>query len=881
LDNTFCSGTSVTFTAAPINGGSTPSYQWQVNGSNSGTNSSTFTTSALTDGQTVSVIMTANNTCQSVNSATSSGISNAVNPNLVPSVVIVSNDANNSFCTGTNVIFTATPTNGGSTPSYQWQVNGANVGTNSSTYSTSALTNGQNVRVIMTANNTCQTTSTATSAAITNAVVAYVTPSVSISSSDADNSFCLGTSVTFTANPTNGGTLPSYQWRLDGVNIGTNSTTYTNSSLTNGSVVSVVLTANNECQTINTASSAGITNTVISNPTAVQIGSSVSSVLGSAIWNFNTTSPTSIPSNVTVSAVSVGNSNNTGALVSNTNASTGYIGASAGNNIALGDPGNGLNAGAGGNAYFQFTVTPAAGYWFALNSMAFGHRSSSGNNGPQNFAIRSSVDNYATSIYTAGINSNNTWEYVSTPINSNLANGSGAVTFRVYGYGGNANTNTINWRIDDLLIGLTINSLTSGTSNTFCTGTTPMFIAAPTNGGTTPSYQWRVNGTNVGTNSNVYFNPSLNDNDVVTVLMTSNAVCPTPVVSTSNAVTVDIQTSLLTTTGASNCGSGNLTVSATSSCNVPGSSISWFANASGGTSISTGASYTANYSASTTVYAQENFIGGETVYGNQSTGTVNRGLQFTLYTDITLNSVNIGSDGNGNITIQLWNSTTNAPVVVNGNTYSVTVPVVTGNNVETLGWYIPAGVGYRLVVTNMGGRNLTRTPNFTFPESLPGVGSITGNVDTGGADRYNIFYNWNYNTARVPAAVTITPNANAGTLSGSQSLCSSATVTFTTNGDAGGAWSSSDPTVATVNGASGLITPVSAGTATITYTVSGTAGCSDATATRTVTVTNDATPTVSIVSNDADNSICAGTSVTFTATPTNGGSTPAYQWKLN
>src|SRR4029079_13155730 len=55
--NTVCQGTSVSFTAVPDNGGTAPQYQWQVNGSNTGTNSSVFTTSTLANNSQVKVIM--------------------------------------------------------------------------------------------------------------------------------------------------------------------------------------------------------------------------------------------------------------------------------------------------------------------------------------------------------------------------------------------------------------------------------------------------------------------------------------------------------------------------------------------------------------------------------------------------------------------------------------------------------------------------------------------------------------------------------------------------------------------------------------------------------------------------------------------------------
>ena len=91
-------------------------------------------------------------------------------------------------------------------------------------------------------------------------------PSVSISSSDVDNIICLGTGVTFTAHPTNGGTTPTYQWKLNGVDVfGENSNIYTKSTLVNNDQVSVVMTSNSACAFPLTAISNVITTTIGNN----------------------------------------------------------------------------------------------------------------------------------------------------------------------------------------------------------------------------------------------------------------------------------------------------------------------------------------------------------------------------------------------------------------------------------------------------------------------------------------------------------------------------------------------------------------------------------------------------------------------------------------
>ncbi len=115
--------------------------------------------------------------------------------------------------------------------------------------------------------------------------------------------------------------------------------------------------------------------------------------------------------------------------------------------------------------------------------------------------------------------------------------------------------------------------------------------------------------------------------------------------------------------------------------------------------------------------------------------------------------------------------------------------------------------------------------------------------------------------------VTVTAMPNPGSLSGVQAICLSGTGTFTTNGAAGGTWTSNDVNVATINASSGVITPVGAGTATMTYTVIGTGGCANASATRTVTITNPSNAgTIS-----GNQIICSGQTTQFTSNGDAGG----------
>jgi uncharacterized protein (TIGR02145 family) len=158
--STVCAGTSVTFTANPTNGGVNPIFQWKVNGANAGTGGQTYTYTPAS-GDLVSCILTSSEICTSGNPANSNPVTMTVNTNLPAGVTIAATP--NPFCAGSSVTLTATPINGGLTPSYQWKVNAVNVvNANNAVYTYTPL-NGDLAECIMTSSEICSSGNPATS----------------------------------------------------------------------------------------------------------------------------------------------------------------------------------------------------------------------------------------------------------------------------------------------------------------------------------------------------------------------------------------------------------------------------------------------------------------------------------------------------------------------------------------------------------------------------------------------------------------------------------------------------------------------------------------------------------------------------------------------
>ena len=210
--------------------GTSPHYQWKVNGITGGTDSVNYSY-IPTNGDLITCTLASSELCTSTNPASSIPYPAPVTPRSAVSVSISA--SSNPFCLGSSVTFTASPTNGGLTPSYQWFVNGIPQASVNSIFTYFPL-NGDLVYCTLTSSEPCTTNNPASSIQLQMIENTGLPAGVTVTASS--NPFCPGSSVTFTATPINGGTNPAFQWKVNGFDVGTNLTTYTDNPMTNDSI---------------------------------------------------------------------------------------------------------------------------------------------------------------------------------------------------------------------------------------------------------------------------------------------------------------------------------------------------------------------------------------------------------------------------------------------------------------------------------------------------------------------------------------------------------------------------------------------------------------------------------------------------------------------
>jgi gliding motility-associated-like protein len=146
-------------------------------------------------------------------------------------------------------------------------------------------------------------------------------------------------------------------------------------------------------------------------------------------------------------------------------------------------------------------------------------------------------------------------------------------------------------------------------STTICPGDNVTFTATPTNGGSSPSYQWYLNGSPVGSDNATYSNTSLNDGDDVYCVLTSSEGCVTDNPATSSTTTISVNTNStaptsITASSTSICASENVTLDAVGGSLGTGADWEWYSGSCGGTHVGSGASIVVSPTSTTTYYLQ-------------------------------------------------------------------------------------------------------------------------------------------------------------------------------------------------------------------------------------------------------------------------------------
>lgn len=153
--DTLCAGATAHFTSVATNGGVAATYQWALDGTAiAGATNSTYTYTPA-NGDRITTRLTSDTLCASPASVISNTVTLTVDPELVPTVVIAQHPGG-ALLPGQTDTLSATVTNGGIQPAYQWEVNSIAVpGATNDTYTPSNLNNADTVTCLVTSGEPC------------------------------------------------------------------------------------------------------------------------------------------------------------------------------------------------------------------------------------------------------------------------------------------------------------------------------------------------------------------------------------------------------------------------------------------------------------------------------------------------------------------------------------------------------------------------------------------------------------------------------------------------------------------------------------------------------------------------------------------------------
>ncbi|WP_170154522.1 HYR domain-containing protein [Mangrovibacterium diazotrophicum] len=527
-ENDICAETDVSFEIFSLSGeGTSPTYEWYRNGTVVSTGAS-YSANDLADNDEVYLKVYSNETC-AVNPGVSNTLTMNVSPNLPVSVSIAESD--NPVCPGTPVTFTATPGNGGSNPGYQWKVNGVNQIAYTSTF-TYTPADGDKVTVELTSNETCTSGNPATS----NAITMSLKPDVPVTPGaiTGTTAVCPGiTGLTYSISDVTNAT--SYVWSVPtGWTIvsGQGSTSVTVIAGASGQNGNILVAASNDCGTSN------------DQLLAVTVGSLSVEPTGITVTNDDTCFGTN--KTLTVTGGSLG----TGANWEWFTGSCGGTSAGTGTSITVNPP-------AGTSTTYWVRASGDCNTTNCVNTTVTVSPAAPATPGAitGTTPVCPGTTNLTYSIVAVTDATSYTWTvpagwtitggHGTTSITATAGNAgqNGNITVTASNSCGTSSASTFAVVVNpNLPVSVSIDA----SANPLCSGTAVTMTATPTNGGSSPVYEWYVGGVPAGTNSPTYnFTPT--NGQVVTAELTSNAFCATGSPATSNAVTLQVDSPITET----------------------------------------------------------------------------------------------------------------------------------------------------------------------------------------------------------------------------------------------------------------------------------------------------------------------------------------------
>ncbi|MFV5695064.1 PKD-like domain-containing protein [Flavobacterium sp. LB3P122] len=756
-----------------------------------------------------------------------------VTSTVTPSVLIAASPIS-PICSGTSVTFTASPANGGSTPTYQWYVGGIAVGTNSPTLTTNTLSNGNQIKVEMTSNATCPVPATVTSNIITMTVNNTVLPSVLISGNPL-SPICVGTSVTFTAGvPNNGGLNPTYQWQINTIDVaGANGTTFTSSSLANGDIVRVKLTSNAACAAPNPVNSNEITMIVNPNATiSLTSGNNnqticISTAITNITYSINgggtgaTVSglPTGVNGNYSGGVYTISGTPSVSGTFNYTVTTTGSCAQTSATGSIIVNPNATMSLTSANNNQAVCINNPIANITFSVGA--------TGNN-----ASVSGLPSGVSGSYSAGI-----FTISGTP----TASGTFAYTITATGTCGNTTTNgtlTVNPAAS-----ITLASATGTDNQTVCVSTAITTITYSTSGGGTGA---TVSGLPTGVNGNY-------SGGVYTI-------SGTPSISgTFNYTVTTTGTCAQTSIGGTIIVNPNATISLTSANNNQTvcinnaiANITFSVGATGNNASVSGlpSGVSGSYSAGVFTISGTPTASGTFAYMVTATGTCgNATTSGTLTVNPTASIVLTSAAGTNNQTKCISTAITNITYSINGGGTGATVSG------------LPTGVN-----GNYSG----------------GVYTISGTPSVSGTFNYTVTTTGTCAQTSIGGTIIVSPNATISLTSANnnQTVCINnaiANITFNVGATGNNASVSGLPSGLSGSYSAGVFTISGTPTAssTFAYTVTATGTCANATASGTLTVNPAASITLTSAAGTNNQIKCISTAITNITYSIGGGGTGA------